>query len=198
MVRRFPRFLSIFRCLFSAGLLCFLPAAAMADVRVLETGSDTFMVEVHNATVQQVIEALRASRKIEVKASAELSRVITGTYSGTLLHVLARVLERYDHVIKLTRSGVQLEVVGLAPPDMTTGFAANSTMPLPRVAAHISSNVDLDEENAAAASARASGVSAPAEPSVRPAPAALNRRPAQPAPPHIVNGNLDLDGEILR
>ena len=63
-----------------------------ADVRVIETSSDALVVEAHDATVQQVIEALRASHKIEVMAPAELSRVITGTYSGTLLRVLARAL----------------------------------------------------------------------------------------------------------
>jgi hypothetical protein len=198
MVRQFPRFHSMFRCLFSAGLLYFLPVAAMADVRVIETGSDTFVVEVHDATVQQVIEALRASRKIDAKAPAELSRVITGTYSGTLLHVLARVLERYDHVIKLTRSGIHLEVVGLASPDTATGLAVNSTMPMTRGSARISGNVDLDEENAAPAPPHATGASNPSEPSARPVAAALNRRSAQPAQPHIVNGKLDLDGEILQ
>jgi hypothetical protein len=92
-------------------MLFHVPGAA-AEVRVTETGSGALVVEAHHATVQEVIEALRAARAIDFRSKETLSRTITGTYSGTLEHVLARILDGYDRVIRSTASGLQLDIVG--------------------------------------------------------------------------------------
>ena len=104
-----------------SAVLIHVPGAA-AEVRVSESGSGAIMVEAHKATVQEVLDALRGLRAIEFRSTEALSRTITGTYSGTLEHVLARILDGYDRVIRSTSSGLHLDIVG-------SGSAADKAMP---------------------------------------------------------------------
>jgi hypothetical protein len=174
--------LSIHHFLLAGTLLC-APVPAMAEVRVSNAGPGVLAVEARDATVQQVIEALAASRTIELRATAPLSRVVTGTYTGPLPRVLSRILEGYDHVIQFTASGVRLEVVNGAP---DASRASSIVMP-PNIGNRVSSNVDLDEENMAKAAPGAKGgPSAP--PAAKPVGAT--------AAPHVVNGLVDLDNEL--
>src|SRR5215472_9610882 len=101
---------SVILSLLSA-MLIYAPGA-MAEVRVTEARSGAIVVEAHNASLQEVLEALRSSHAFEFRSTEALSRKITGTYSGTLEHVLARILDGYDRVIRSTKSGLQLDIVG--------------------------------------------------------------------------------------
>jgi len=87
-------------------ILCALSAPAWAEVRVVESGPGTLVVEARDATVEQVLEALSESRNFEFHTSRALTRVLSGTYTGTLPRVLARVLDGYDHVVQSTPTGI--------------------------------------------------------------------------------------------
>jgi len=160
--------------LVGAAVLCALSLPATADVRIVDSGSGTLVVEARDATVQQVLEALSESRNFEFHTSRALTRVLSGTYSGTLRRVLARILDGYDHVVQSTPTGTRLSVLGVAGPrPMVAGTVSARTAMMPRpvaasVGQSVSTNVDQDEENAQAALA---GVP-PAKPVMPPRPGA--------------------------
>src|SRR5206468_4462516 len=129
---------------------------AWADVRIVDSGPGTVVVEARDVTVEQVLEALSKSRNFEFHASGALSRVLSATYSGTLPRVLGRILDGYDHVVQSTPSGIRVNVVGVAQPvpvaSKFVGTPAAMSGPMPvNIGRKVSSNVDQDEENAQAA-----------------------------------------------
>jgi hypothetical protein len=194
--------------LVGAAILCALSVPAWAEVRVVESGPGTFVVEAREATVEQVLEALSESRNFEFHTSRALTRVLSGTYTGTLPRVLARVLDGYDHVVQSTPTGIRLNVLGAAgaPRPLVAGPkgpARPATMPRPMPASVgqsvISTNVDQDEENAQAAAAPVNALAPPrpATNPVPPIPAALTGNVRGSAAPRV-STNLDLDEETSR
>jgi hypothetical protein len=193
--------------LVGAAVLCALSLPAMADVRIADSGSGTVVVEARDATVEQVLEALSKSRNFEFHTSGALTRVLSGTYSGTLPRVLGRILDGYNHVVQSTPSGIRLNVVGVAQPMpivsklLATPTAMSGTMAM-NIGHKVSTNVDQDEENAQAALA---GIPAakpvmpprPGANSSPPVPAALTGNARGAAGPRI-STNLDLDEETSR
>jgi hypothetical protein len=94
------------------GLLCAGAGPARAEFHVVVSGPGTLTIEAHDAKVCEILEALSESRTIEFHSSDAMSRVVTGTYTGTLPRVLGRILDGYNHVIQATPSGVRIIVVG--------------------------------------------------------------------------------------
>jgi len=136
--------------LLAVAVMCAMPAAA--KVSVTDSGGGELVIEAHDATVQEILEALGQGRTIEFQKSDALSRRVTGTYSGPLRRVLSRILDGYDHVIRTTSSGLQIDVVGAAKSGrVTTAAGPTMTAPRghvgPRVAPRVSTNVDADEES---------------------------------------------------
>ena len=126
-------------------------APAAAEVRVIDAGGGELVIEAHDATVQQILAALGESRTIRFQSTDALSRQVTGTYRGTLRRVLSRILDGYDHVIRSTSSGIQIDIVAAAQSSKAAA-SAGTAMTLaaapaaPRAAPRSSSNVDADEE----------------------------------------------------
>jgi hypothetical protein len=194
--------------LLAALVLCVTAAPAAAEVRVTDAGGGQFAIEAHDATVQQILEALGQTRTIQLKNSEALSRHVTGTYSGTLRRVLSRILDGYDHVIRSTSSGIQIDVVGAAQsghvaapagPTMTVSAVPGG----PRVAPRVSRNVDADEEAAQSKPAPppgpptvnlASGPHPGAPPAIQPSRAGLTGG----APHPRVSSNVDADEEAAQ
>jgi hypothetical protein len=186
--------------LFAAAILCATAATAAAEVRVTNTGDDRLTIQARDATVQEILDALSQSHTIRFQASEALSRHVTGTYSGTLPRVLSRIFEGYDHVIRSTRSGFQVDIVSAAQATKFTASIVSSAT----VAASagtprgVSSNVDLDEESARPKSASApqsynlaagAHTGAPRSRPARSAALAVNSGAPR------VSGNVDLDEE---
>jgi len=85
-------------------------------------------VEARNATLQEVLTALRSSfgLKIQASTSTDLNRSVSGTYNGSLREVITRLLDGYDFFVR--KLGDDLEVV-------VVGFSASSgTAPRPEIA----------------------------------------------------------------
>ncbi|HLH87369.1 MAG TPA: hypothetical protein VKX28_02820 [Xanthobacteraceae bacterium] len=180
------------------GAIVFLAAAltaagASAEVRVTEAGDGRLTIEAHDATVRQVLDALRAKRPLQLRTSDALTRSVTGTYTGSLSRVLARILDGYNHVVHSTAAGLELEVVGSGNAVHARATVANSVTLAPSHPG-VSSNVDADEE-AAAARPRATVVNAP--PAVPPQTAAITGGVPHPGTPRV-SSNLDLDEETSR
>jgi hypothetical protein len=190
--------------LFAAVILC-AAASAAAEVRVIDAGGGRLVIEAHDATVQQILDALGESRTIRFQASEALSQHVTGTYSGTLPRVLSRILVGYDHVIRSTSSGFQIDFVSTAQPTKFTASVANSvTMSASAGTLHgVSGNVDLDEENARARSVpgpqtvNVASAPHPSAPPINPSRAALLGNAQQSGVPPV-SSNLDLDEETSR
>jgi len=177
-------------------------APAAAEVRVSDAGGGRLVIEAHDATVQQILEAVAESRPVRFKASEALSRHVTGTYTGTLPRVLSRVLDGYDHVIRSTSDGIRIDVVGGVQTAKFTASVANSVTvsAVTRTWRGVSSNVDQDEENAQPKSAPGPHVvnlaagPHPSPPPVHP-PRPATAVNAQHSGAPRVTGNVDLDEE---
>jgi hypothetical protein len=188
--------------LVAAAVLCALSLPATADVRIVDSGAGRVVVEARDATVEQVLEALSESRNFKFHTSGALTRVLSGTYSGTLPRVLGRILDGYDHVVQSTPSGIRLNVVGVAQPMpsvsklLATPTAMSGTVAV-NIGHKVSTNVDQDDENAAPAGVPPAKPVMPPRPGANsspPVPAALSGNARGAAGPRI-STNLDLDEE---
>jgi type II secretory pathway component GspD/PulD (secretin) len=177
-----------FALLLCAGLCA---AAGRAEVRVSEASGGRLTVVAHDATIRQVLDALGAVRPLRLHTSDALAHTVTGTYSGPLPRVLSRILDGYDHVVHLTATGVELDIVGSARG--THGAPAANTVAVVTNARHaVSGNVDADDEAAqAAAQPRPVRAPAPTAP-VRPA---IITGSVQVPDARRVSSNVDLDEE---
>jgi hypothetical protein len=173
----------------------FCAAAAPAEVRVSEAAGGGLTVEAHDATLHQVLDALRAVRPLRLRTSDALTHKVTGTYSGSLPRVLSRVLDGYDHVIHQTAAGIDLDVFDTAPAARVTAPAASSIAMAPNGGQRVSSNVDLDDEAAQAPAVRplAARAATPVAP-VRPA---VLTGSVQPPGAQRISSNVDLDEEQM-
>jgi hypothetical protein len=109
------------------GLLSTVPTLAHAEIHV---GGEpaALRVEAQNATLQEVLTALRSSfgLKIQASTSTDLNRSVSGTYNGSLREVITRLLDGYDFFVR--KLGDDLEVV-------VVGFSASSgAAPPPEIA----------------------------------------------------------------
>ena len=184
---RAPRSIAVW----AVAIVCAGTVAASAEVRVVESGSGGVTIDARSATVREVLEALSESRTIRFTASDALSQVITGTYSGPLPRVLSRILDGYDHVIQSTASGMRINILG-AVGSVQTGPSARKIVRIsPNTGSHVSTNVDLDEENA-------QGQSQARLPEAAPPP--LQTMPSVAVVPASarVSTNVDQDEEIQR
>jgi hypothetical protein len=193
--------------LLAAAVLCATAAPAAAEVRVTDAGGGRLVIEAHDATVRQVLDALGHSHTIRFQASEALSRVVTGTYTGTLPRVLSRILTGYDHVIRTTASGIAIDIVGAAQSSKYTASVANSVTvsAVAHGASRVSSNVDQDEaraaENPAASGPQTVNLAAAPHPSapppIRPSRMMLTGNAQHPVVPHV-SSNVDLDEETSK
>jgi hypothetical protein len=103
------------------GLVCLSAfSTPQADAEVVVDGSrDEMLVKVENDTVDHVLEALGQSGNLHYGSAAPLEKVIGGSYSGSLEHVLSRILVGFDFVVHYNPQGVEVfvyEASGEAPP----------------------------------------------------------------------------------
>lgn len=117
------------------GLLClsaFSPTEANAEVAVDGDGNQ-MRVSVDNDTVGRALEALGQKEKLQFHSAAPLNKVIGGSFSGSLGHVLSRILVGFDFVVRYSPQGVEIFVYGesggtAAPP---APWADDSPQPRP-------------------------------------------------------------------
>ncbi|HEY4921780.1 MAG TPA: hypothetical protein VII40_16880 [Xanthobacteraceae bacterium] len=169
-------------------------AEASAEVRISEATGDRLTIAAHDATVRQVLDALRAARPVQIRTSDALTRTVTGTYTGSLPRVLSRILDGYDHVIHTTSAGIEIEVFGAAPGVRATASVANSVTLVPNNIPRVSSNLDADEDQGGGTRARTVNAPAPVVPA---RPVAFTGSVQRPGTPGI-SSNVDLDEETSR
>jgi hypothetical protein len=111
LMRRLINLVLILVALLAAG-----GGAAYAQVQV-SGRTDAVRIEATDATLREVLDALRASFNLRYRSDDALDTRMTGTFGGSLPRVAARVLDGYDFVIKITAQGVDVLVIRQNQPD---------------------------------------------------------------------------------
>ena len=84
-----------------------------AEVRV-SGNADALIVETREASADEVLAALRTSFNIQYHTSGAAIRVVTGSYTGSLRQVLARLFNGQNYVIRSSTNGIEIAVFGPA------------------------------------------------------------------------------------
>ena len=90
--------------------------SAGAEVNISGTPG-AVRVEARQASIDEVLRALQTSFKLQYSASGAIGGMISGTYSGSLPSVIARILDGHNYVMHGSANGLQVEV-------LTTGTSA--------------------------------------------------------------------------
>jgi hypothetical protein len=123
-----------FHRLAALGLGCLLAfSATQADAEVAVDGDrDQMQVTADNDTVDQVLEALGQTGNLHYSSSLPLTKVIGGSFSGSLGHVLSRVLVGFDFVVHYNPQGVELFVYGESGATSVPPPREDPSVPRPR------------------------------------------------------------------
>src|SRR5581483_1378692 len=92
-------------------LVISLASATAGEVRVLGAVDD-LRVEARQATVSEILSALRKDFGLRYRSGINLDARVDGSYSGSLKQVLARLLDGYSYVIKNNGSAIEIVVIG--------------------------------------------------------------------------------------
>jgi hypothetical protein len=90
--------------------------AVYAQVQV-SGRADAVRIEATDATLREVLDALRTNFNLRYRSDETLDTRMTGAFGGPLPRVAARVLDGYDFVIKITAQGVDVLVIRQSQPD---------------------------------------------------------------------------------
>jgi len=106
------------RALVSAILGAWLLGAPSVSAEFSVIGeSEDIQIEVENASVKDVMEALGANFGLRYRSMVPLSRRLTGTHRGPLQRVIGRLLDGYDCVVKTDSDGIEVTVHGAVRPE---------------------------------------------------------------------------------
>ena len=86
-----------------------LSMSAYAEFHV--TGeSDAIKIEANEASVEELLIALREAYGLQYRTSANLSRSVSGTFEGPLQQVLSRLLQGYNFAVETSANGTMVAV----------------------------------------------------------------------------------------
>jgi len=98
----------------SALFLQALSVSARAEVKVSGEGT-TLKIEAADAPLEEVLAALGKSSGLQYNYPANLSRSVSGTYTGPLRQVLSRLLQGTNFVVEDSGSGTKVVIYELNP-----------------------------------------------------------------------------------
>jgi hypothetical protein len=107
------------------GMLSTVSKFAHAETHVAGVPA-ALRVEAQDATLQDVLTALRSSFGLKYQISTDLSRSVSGTYNGSLREVITRLLNGYDFFVRKVGDDLEVVVVRFSAP--------TTTAPTPEVA----------------------------------------------------------------
>ncbi len=90
-------------------LLSVSSASAATDI---QGTSDDLQLNVQNATIVEILNALSARFKVTFKARSHNPRLLTGAYSGTLRETLTRILDGNDYILERSDRGLEITILG--------------------------------------------------------------------------------------
>jgi hypothetical protein len=95
--------------------LAIAPTWARAEIQVRGT-PQAVVVEVQNATVEEILVALTDTFNVQLRSAADLDKRLTGTYEGTLQQAVSHILKGYDFVVKSDQSALEITLLGAGKP----------------------------------------------------------------------------------
>jgi hypothetical protein len=102
--------------------------AQSASAEVSISGqANALKLETRGATLDEVLRALRLTYKFQYKGTGALPDVISGTYSGSLRSVVARLLNGHDYIMRGSPDDLSVEI--LAPKNAPAAGRAVMTAP---------------------------------------------------------------------
>ena len=91
-------------------LVC-IHSSVSAEVRVSGT-PDRLVLQVRHASLPEILHDLQSASRLEIRLTGAPERQFTGTYTGSLRHVLARLLAGVDYVVNPAPGGLRIKIVG--------------------------------------------------------------------------------------
>ena len=85
------------------------PGSAIAETKI-SGSTDAVTIDAQNSTVEEILTALGHEFDVHIISKANLKKQITGTYGGSLRHVLGEVLEGYNTVVKSNLGWVEVTI----------------------------------------------------------------------------------------
>jgi hypothetical protein len=95
------------------GLACGLIAPANADIRV-DGDLRALQVRASGDSLADVLARFDTLFAVKLRSSIPLKSEVSGSYSGSLSQVVARLLDGYNYVIKIDRDLTEILVFGRA------------------------------------------------------------------------------------
>ena len=96
---------------------------------ILEGPANALQIEMRDASVQDVLLVLGANYGLRFSSAAPLDRSVSGSFSGPLPRLVARLLDRYNYIVKSANGTLEVVVLGArdaAPAAPSVGFAVPS------------------------------------------------------------------------
>ena len=111
--------------LFGGAVMAF---PAHAEI-ILEGPANALQIEMRDTSVQDVLLVLGANYGLRFSSAAPLDRSVSGSFNGTLPRLVARLLDRYNYIVKSANGTLEVVVLSArdaAPAAPSAGFAAPS------------------------------------------------------------------------
>jgi hypothetical protein len=139
------------------------PTSALAELQV--GGSpEAVNIDAQNSSIKDILDALGKTFDVHFQSSANLEKQITGTYQGSLPRVLMRVLEGYNVILKTSKDGMEVTVLGTPKAPGTAGVSPASTVAAPNSPVTASTPNNVAQQPAVATPAQPSLVGKDVEP----------------------------------
>jgi hypothetical protein len=110
-VGRGSRIVALAVCIFCFGFA----QPVRAEVRVSGT-ADAVVIETRGATLDEVLKALQNSEKFRYYSDGALEGAVSGTYSGPLRRVVARLLDGHNYVFRHSPNDLEVVIFGSGEP----------------------------------------------------------------------------------
>jgi hypothetical protein len=86
---------------------CGVVRSANAEVRVSGTANN-LTLEMQEASLEEILQALGGSFNLQSHGTMGANHPISGTYSGSLEHALAKLLDGHNYIIRRSAGGLEL------------------------------------------------------------------------------------------
>jgi hypothetical protein len=99
-----------------------IPTSALAELQV-GGNPKAVTIDAQNSSIKEILDALGKTFDVHVQSTANLEKQITGTYEGSLPKVLKRILEGYNVIMKTSKDGIEITVLGTRNASGTAGVS---------------------------------------------------------------------------
>jgi hypothetical protein len=102
---------------------CLSCGPSAAEVRLSGT-PDRIVLQLNDATMPDILAALRSAFGLEAKLKGMTARTFTGVYSGSVRQVLSHLLRGEDYVLRSAADGMSIVLFGASAADSTARWSS--------------------------------------------------------------------------